>query len=132
MSVAFPLGRSIVAAACILAASAVLTWLAPTYISTEWSHRLLGVLLGAVVVCYANVIPKVLAARTRSRCSAAADQAARRFAGWSLVLGGLGYALAWLLAPIGLANLLSGAILATALLLAVVRCLRAGAHGSPT
>lgn len=132
MSAAFPLGRSIVAAACILAASAVLAWLAPTYISTELSHRLLGALLGGVVVCYANVIPKVLTARSRARCTAAADQAARRFAGWSLVLGGLGYALAWLLAPIGLASILGGAMLATSLLLAVVRCLRAGAHGSPT
>jgi hypothetical protein len=129
MSVAFPLGRSILAAAFILAASATLAWLAPTYLSTEWSHRWLGVLLGSVVVCYSNAIPKALAAR--SRCSAAAEQAARRFAGWSLVLGGLGYALAWLLAPIGLANLIAGAILATALLLAVLRCLRAGAH-APT
>jgi hypothetical protein len=130
MSTVFPLGRSILAAAFILGASAALAWLAPVYISTELSHRLLGVLLGAVVVCYANTIPKVLAARTRQRCSAAADQAARRFAGWALVLGGLGYALAWLLAPIGMANLIAGAILATALLLAVLRCLRAAA--SPT
>lgn len=128
MSTAFALGRSLLAAAFILAASATLAWLAPTHISTEWSHRLLGVLLGAVVVCYSNTIPKVLSGRARSRSSAAADQAARRFAGWSLVLGGLGYALAWLLAPVGIASLIGGAILAAALLLAVLRCLRAGAH----
>lgn len=128
MSVAFPLGRSLLAAGVIIAASAALAWLAPVYISTELSHRLLGALLGAVVVCYANVIPKMLAPRARLRCSPAQDQAARRFAGWALVLGGAGYSLAWLLAPIGLAKLIAGAILASSLLLAALRCLRAGSR----
>ena len=126
MNVAFPLGRSLLAAALIIGVSAALSWLAPSYISTELSHRLLGALLGAVVIAYSNTIPKVLAARTRLRCSPAQDQAARRFAGWSLVLGGAGYMLAWLLAPIDLAAVVGGALLATALLLAVVRCMRRG------
>lgn len=126
MNAAFPLGRSLLAAALIIGASAALSWLAPSFISTELSHRLLGALLGAVVIAYSNTIPKVLAARTRLRCSPAQDQAARRFAGWSLVLGGAGYMLAWLLAPIDLAAVVGGALLATALLLAVVRCMRMG------
>ena len=130
MSAAFTLRRSLLAAAFILGASATLAWLAPAYISTEWSHRLLGVLLGGVVVCYSNAIPKVLSGRARSRSSSAADQAARRFAGWALVLGGLGYALAWLLSPIGMASLIGGAILAGALLLAVLRCLRSASRAA--
>ena len=81
MNVAFPLGRSLLAAALIIGVSAALSWLAPSYISTELSHRLLGALLGAVVVAYSNSIPKVLVARARLHCSPAQDQAARRFAG---------------------------------------------------
>lgn len=128
----FPLARSLIAAALIIGISAALAWLAPVYISSELSHRLLGALLGAVVVVYSNAIPKVLTARARRHAAPGADQAARRFAGWILVLGGFGYAFAWLLAPIAIAGLLGGAILATALLLAIVRCLRIGASGTPT
>lgn len=132
MSTAFPLGRAIVAAAMIIGVAAALAWLSPAYISAEWSHRLLGALLGAVVLVYSNAIPKALVARTRLRCAPAQDQAARRFAGWSLVLGGLGYILAWLLAPIEMAGLIGGALLACSLLLAVLRCVRTRASGSPT
>lgn len=130
MSSVFPLGRSLLAAAMIVGVSAALAWLAPAYISIELSHRLLGAMLGAVVVVYADAIPKALVARARLRCPPAQDQAARRFAGWSLVLGGLGYSAAWLLAPLHVAGLIGGALLACALVLAVVRCLRSGA--SPT
>ncbi|MEJ7805849.1 MAG: hypothetical protein WKG03_08020, partial [Telluria sp.] len=134
MSSAFPLGRSIVAAAIIIGISATLAWLAPAYLSAEWSQRLLGALLGVVVVAYSNAIPKALVARARLRCAPAQDQATRRFAGWSLVLGGVGYILAWLLAPIQWAGLTGGAVLACALLLAVIRCMRTGAaptEGAP-
>lgn len=120
------LGRAVLAAALIIGISATLAWLAPAHISTETSHRLLGALLGAVVVAYANAIPKMLTSCMRVRASPAEDQAARRFAGWSLVLGGLGYILAWLLAPIGSANLVAGVLLGVSLLLAVLRCFRIG------
>ncbi|PWF49102.1 hypothetical protein C7C56_008205 [Massilia glaciei] len=126
------MGRSILAAAFILGASAALAWLAPDYISAEWSQRLLGALLGAVVVAYSNAIPKILTARARAASSPAADQAARRFAGWSLVLGGLGYMGASLFAPIGMASLVGAGLLGTGLLLAVLRCLGVGASGSRT
>jgi hypothetical protein len=132
MSTPFPLRRSVLGAMLIIAVSAALAWLAPRYISTELSHRLLGAMLGAVVVVYSNAIPKLLVGSTALRCSPAADQAARRFAGWSLVLGGIGYTLAWLLAPLDMAGLIGGAVLATSLLLAVARCLRVRGNGSAT
>ncbi len=130
MKTAFPLGRSLLLAALMIGISALLSWLAPAHISTELSHRLLGALLGAMVVAYANAIPKALAARTR--CAPAAQQAARRFAGWILVLGGFGNMLAWLLVPIGAANLTASLILASSLLLAVLRCVRIRADTTPT
>lgn len=122
MNKAFPLGRALVAAACIIAASAALKWAAPAYLSPEWGERLLNALLGCIVVFYANVIPKALTARAQMRCSPQAEQAARRFAGWSLVLGGLGYIGAMLFAPLAAMHLIGGAILAASLLAAMLRC----------
>ena len=127
MSTTVKLGRSLALAAAILGVSAVLAWIAPAYISGELARRLLGVLLGAVVVLYANVIPKMLATRARLRCPAAEDQAARRFAGWALVLGGVGYMLAWTFLPLSLAGLAGGGLLAIGLGAAIVRCLRLAA-----
>lgn len=132
MKVKSTLGRAVLAAALIIAVSAMLVWLAPSHVSAETSRRLLGALLGAVVVVYSNGIPKVLVSRARLRRTPAEDQAARRFAGWSLVLGGLGYMLAWLLAPIGVAGLAGGVLLGAGLLAAMLRCLGGGANGSPT
>ncbi|BDT58306.1 hypothetical protein MasN3_18000 [Massilia varians] len=119
--------RAVLAAACILGASSLLTWAAPAYLDPEWARRLAGVLLGAIVVVYANAIPKALAARMRC-ASPAADQAARRFAGWALVLGGLGYMLAWLAAPIGVAGMVGGLALGTAVTCAALGCIRIGAR----
>ncbi|MET0981394.1 MAG: hypothetical protein ABWY02_04795 [Telluria sp.] len=131
MKAAFPLGRALAGAAFIVAASALLRWAAPEYLSADMAQRLTGVLLGFVVVVYANAIPKSLVALSRLRCSPAGEQAARRFAGWSLVLGGLGYMAASLLAPLASMHLVGGAILAVALAAAILRCMRAGdtAHG---
>lgn len=139
MKAAFPLGsplgspitRALAGAAFILAASALLRWAAPEYLDAEMAARLTGVLLGFVVVVYANAIPKSLVVLARLRCNPANEQAARRFAGWSLVLGGLGYMAASLLAPLASMHLVGGAILAVALAAAILRCMRAGGavHG---
>ena len=123
MKRAFPLGRSVLGAAIIIGGAAVLKWAAPEYLSPEWAQRLLGALLGFIVVVYANVLPKSLTQLARLRCSPAAEQAARRFAGWSLVLGGLAYMLAMLLAPLASMHLIGGALLAVALAAALLRCL---------
>lgn len=119
--------RAVLAAACILGASALLAWAAPAYLDPEWARRLAGVLLGAIVVVYANAIPKALAARMRC-ASPGADQAARRFAGWALVLGGLGYMLAWLAAPIGVAGMVGGLALGAAVTCAALGCIRSSAR----
>lgn len=119
-------GRALFGAAIIIGLSAILAWLEPAHISTETSRRLLGVLLGCVVLVYANAIPKLLVGRARHASATAADQAARRFAGWSIVLGALGYMLAWLVAPVAYAAFIGGALLALSLLAAILRCMRRG------
>ena len=123
---AHPFGRALAGAAFILAASAALRWASPDYLSIEMAQRLSDVLLGLVVVVYANSIPKSLVALAQLRCSPAREQAARRFAGWSVVLGGLGYVTAALVAPLESVHLVGGTILAVTLAAAILRCMRAG------
>ena len=115
------IGRALIIAALILAVAALLKLIPPEYISAEHSRRLLGVLLGAAVMLYANVVPKALTPLARMRCNAATEQSLRRFTGWSLTLGGLLYAVTWLVAPIGMATTISLVLLGAALLLVILR-----------
>jgi len=62
----------------------------------EFGERSLGFMMGAIVVASANTIPK--------KVSSARGLAVLRIAGWALVLGGAGYALAWLVVPLPYAN----------------------------
>ena len=111
----------LVIAALFLAASAAVRWLAPEYLSLELGRRLLGFLMGCILVGYANAAPKTLSPLIRMRCDPVAEQAMRRFTGWALALGGIGYALTWLIAPLDTAEWLSMALLGSALLLVIVR-----------
>jgi hypothetical protein len=129
MNRASPITRGLLAAALILGISALLAWLTPAYLDRDTEHRLLGALLGAVVVVYANAVPKAFIARTRTRCAPAVEQAARRFTGWALVIGGIGYMAASLLAPIGISGMLAGLALGTAVVVVALRLRRmARAH----
>lgn len=128
MKSAASFGRPLFGAALILAVSGAITWASPEYISDELKRRLIAAMLGAVVVVYANAIPKTLTALAQLRCSPEREQAARRFAGWSLVLGGIGYMLAALFAPLGSMHLVGGGLLGLALLAAILRCFGAGSR----
>lgn len=91
------------------------------YIGDETSRRTIQVALGLIVVYFSNLAPKTLEPLSES-CDPARVQALQRFSGWTLVLGGLGYSFAWLLAPIDYAAVTSKLILGTSLLLVVARC----------
>lgn len=117
----FSPSRALFIAALLLASAAVLKLLSPDHISVELAHRLLGVLLGMLVVVYANAVPKVLLPLLQLRDDSVADQARRRFVGIALVIGGLAYGSAWLLAPLATAPMIAGGLLGSALLLVFVR-----------
>lgn len=119
-----PLGdiaRSLIVAALLLAASATIKHLSPEYVSPQLAIRLVGVLMGGLVVFYANAIPKALTPLVRMRCDPASEQALRRFAGWSLTLGGAGYAVASLVAPAASASVIAMSLLGVSLFLVLVR-----------
>lgn len=125
-----PIVRSLTIAAVILGVTFLLVSLAPEYISTGLSHRLLGVMLGLVVIGYANAVPKALAPLMQRR-NPAAEQAVRRFTGWSLLLGGVGYAMAWAIAPLEYANAIAGGILSFAVMTVIARIVLGMARETP-
>ncbi len=78
----------------------------------DMDQRLLGVILGAVVVALSNAIPK--------KATSAQSFATQRMIGWALVLGGLGFAIAWLALPIAIAGDVAIVVLLLGLLIGVV------------
>jgi len=122
MTAVLPYRRALLGAGLILAISGALRWATPEYIDAGLAPRFMGLLLGAIVVFYANVIPKSLTKLASLRCAPEREQAARRFVGWSLVLGGLGYMLAALFAPLASMHLVGGTLLALSLAAAILRC----------
>lgn len=112
-----PIRRSLLIAAIYLLTSVVLNELRQHQIvSAETVVRLMGILMGSVVLVSANAIPKRLVPLARLSCDPAREQTLRRLGGWALVLGGLGWTLAYALAPIAIASTLAICLLAPALL----------------
>jgi hypothetical protein len=79
--------------ACLLLSIGLIARLG--WIGGDFRGRSVGFITGVFVVLLANVIPK--------QAGSACALAMRRVVGWALVLGGLGYTLAWLLLPLAYA-----------------------------
>lgn len=110
-----PIRRALWIAAIYLLMSVVLHALRQRgLVSAGTVVRLTGMVAGIVVLVAANAIPKRLVPLERLSCDPAREQALRRLAGWALVLGGLGYTLAYALAPIAIAGKLANSLLAPA------------------
>jgi len=118
--------RALLVAALILAAAAAVQWLTPEHLSEEMGRRFTQVLLGSLVIFYANAAPKALTSLRAMRCDPAKEQAARRFSGWALVLGGLAYVLVWLFAPLDIAAPLAIGLLGLSVLTVIVRLFASG------
>lgn len=115
MTVDRPTRRAIAIAALYLLTALALDQLRVRQVLTaETVQRLMGVLMGTVVIASANLIPKRLVPLARASCDLAREQTLRRFCGRVLVLGGLGYTLAYALAPIASAAMLAICLLAPA------------------
>ena len=87
-------------------------------------RRLTMIILGAYLVVTGNALPKQFATASSMQCDGARVQAFHRLAGWTWVLCGLGFATAWLALPIDAAEPVSIAIVATAMIVTIVRLLR--------
>lgn len=106
----------LIAALYLLAAIALNEARQRHVVSAETVERLMGMLMGSVLLLSANAIPKRLVPLARLSCDPAREQALRRFAARALVLGGLGYTLSYALVPIAIASTLAICLLAPAVL----------------
>ncbi|MET0322004.1 MAG: hypothetical protein ABW069_14895 [Duganella sp.] len=117
-----PIRRSLLIAAIYLLMAVVLNKLRQHHVvSAEMVVRMMGVLMGSVVLISANTIPKRLLPLARLSCDPGREQNLRRLSGWALVLGGLAYALA----PITVASTVAICLLAPAVLVVagiIARC----------
>lgn len=100
------------------------------FIEPSTTDRSMGVVTGLVLVVFANFMPKNLGPLSESRCGPGRGQNLRRFAGWTLVLAGLGYSVIWLTFPIPLAHIWAKVIVASGLVLVVASVLLAAYRGS--
>jgi len=115
MTLDHPIRRALLIAAMYLLAAVTLNELRRHHVvSAETVERLMGLLMGTVVIVSANAIPKRLVPLSRLSCDPAREQTLRRFGGRVLFLGGLGYTLAFALAPIAIAGSLAICLLAPA------------------
>ena len=87
-------------------------------------RRTTMVMLGAYLAVTGNALPKQFATASSMQCDGARVQAFQRFAGWTWVLCGLGFATAWLVLPTDAAEPVSIALVVTAMIVTVVRLLR--------
>ena len=116
------IGQGLIVAGVFLQASIALKGLTPDHQSHELGERLLGVMMGAIVALYANAVPKILPSPSCRRLEA--EQRIRRFAGWSLTLGGVGFALASAWAPFEDQRGIATSFLAACVLMVILRAAR--------
>ncbi len=90
----------------------------------DLSRRTTMVLMGAFIAFTGNAMPKTLTPLSALQCDAARVQAFQRFAGWTWVLTGVGYAIVWLVLPLDLAKPVSVVLLMSGMLVVAVQLLR--------
>ena len=123
--------KALILAALILAFSFSLTLAVRSdLIDGSTQQRAQGVMIGMVLVIFANLVPKTLESLSATRCGVSKTQAVQRFAGWTLVLAGLGYSIAWLVLPIEQARIPAMSLVAFGLLLVLARVAWAFMRGS--
>ena len=120
----FQIRRLLSIAAVLFLASTLLNALLQRHmVSAETVARLMGMLQGIIVVVRANDVPKQLPPLERLYCNPARDLAYRRILGWLAVAAGLGFTLAFALAPLPLARIVGVSIFV--LFLLIVACMMA-------
>ena len=87
----------------------------------EVARRFTMASFGAFLVVMGNGLPKTLQPLSSMTCDVAAVQAFQRFAGWTWVLTGMGYAFVWLALPLSIAKPIAMTVLLTGMLMTVAR-----------
>ena len=100
---------------------ALATAVGADWIGSDAMERAQGVMMGLIVVVFSNLAPKTLEPLSASSCDPSRKQSLQRFCGWTLVLGGLGYSLAWLAVPLEHAAVVAMVVLGSGVALVAAR-----------
>jgi len=92
--------------------------------TAEISRRTTMILLGFCMAMSGNMMPKTLTPLSALQCDPARIQAFQRFAGWTWVLSGLSFSLAWLVLPLALARPVSMVLLICGMVLIASQMVR--------
>ena len=92
-------------------------------------QRTTMIMIGAYLAMTGNAMPRMLPPTSSLPCGAAQVQAFQRRAGWTFVLCGLGFAIAWLVLPLATAAAVSMALVASAIIMTMVELLRLRKRG---
>jgi hypothetical protein len=84
-------------------------------IGSDAGRRTMQVTIGLILAAYSNMMPKDVGRWRASAAAAARAQSVLRVGGWSMTLAGLAYAGLWAFAPLGVADVVSTAVVAAAL-----------------
>ena len=87
-------------------------------------QRTTMILVGAYLAVTGNAMPRMLPPTSSMPGGGARVQAFQRHTGWTWVLCGLGYAMAWLALPIDAARPISMAMVASAMIVTILQLLR--------
>jgi hypothetical protein len=93
-------------------------------VDADVSRRATMIVTAAFFVFTGNAMPKTLTPLASLQCDGAKIQAFQRFAGWTWVLSGLAFGIAWLVLPIDLAKPVSLVLLMTGMLLVAGQMVR--------
>ena len=87
-------------------------------------RRTTMIMIGAYLAMTGNAMPRMLPPTSSMPCAGARVQAFQRFAGWTWVLCGLGFAMTWLALPIDAATPISMSLVAISIIVTIVQLLR--------
>jgi hypothetical protein len=91
-----------------------------TLVSAIVAERVQHALMGGVLVLVGNFMPKTGNKLSEAGCHPPEAHSVKRLSGWALVLAGFGYSLTWLVAPIGVAPVVSMGLVGAAVVIMVV------------
>lgn len=77
------------------------------------------VMTGIFLVFSGNAMPKMLTPLSAARCDGTKTQAFQRFFGWTWVLMGIAYTIAWLILPVEIARPVSASLVIAGILIVV-------------
>lgn len=123
-----PLARALLGAALYLLVALAIRKLGPACFGAETVARLGGMWIAVPCIVIANALPKKLVPLHRVAGDPARADALRRFVARALVLGGIGFMLAYALAPMAVANSMATSLLAIAVIVTGLRIMWSARH----